>query len=382
MKNIILNAVKLGCPLLICVVLVLTAESSWAAKPNCETNPSHPKCGGDDGGGDPPSGGNAEPQIVYRDGGMYLANADGSNRVQISPNNNIGALDAPGQRILFAGEGLDLLTYENNAGVIGNVSVTTLVTESDIGGSFQCCNIDWSETGDKYMYSYWENTNDGAIYRIMVAPNGVNSAFAQHVIVWEGLPNGGLGSPTWDSSGDYIYFFEEFNMGTPQYLLVLDVGSATPTTAANVVATADLTPLVSATGFDPGSNPQGLSAGYLTGGADRYSFDPGTHDARPDTSLCLMIPMVDWSASRGGSRFVMIVDLPAVFDPDSDASCMKATSGFPILNFAGTDFTPGDEEIIGQDTSKNRVRGIWIYDLGDSTRRIIIDNGGRPDWSN
>ncbi len=345
---------------------------------------NHPHCrGGEDPPPPPDPGGSADPQLVYRDGGMRLANADGSNSTLVLAENSIGSLDAPGQRILYRGFGLDLLTYNVVNGLIGVIDTTTLVTESQIAGSFQCCNIDWSQGGDKYMYSYWENTVDGAIYRIMVSPGGVTTAFGQHTIAWEGAPDGGLGSPAWDASGDYIYLFEEFNLGLPQILLVIDVRTATPTTPGTVVASADLTQLIDNTGFDPASNPQGLSASYQTGDTVSYSFDPGNAAVLPrsDTSLCLLIPLIDWSTRRN-TRFTVIVDLPGIFDPDLGLNCSIATLGSPILNFEGSDFTMLDAGIVGQDTSKNRVRGVWVYDFSTGTRTKIIDNGGRPDWSN
>lgn len=346
---------------------------------------NHPHCRGGEDPPPPDPGGSADPQIVYRDDGMRLANADGSNSTLVLAANNIGSLDAPGQRILYKGTGLELLTYTVVDGLIDVIGTTTLVTESEIGGSFQCCNIDLSQGGDKYMYSYWENTVDGAIYRIMVSPGGVTTGFGQHTIAWEGAPDGGLGSPAWDASGDYIYLFEEFNLGLPQILLVIDVRTGTPTSPATVVATADLTQLIANTGFDAASNPQGLSASYQTGGADSYSFDPDNEAVLPrsDTSLCLMIPLIDWSlGGRGRGRFTMIVDLPGVFDPVSGLNCPIATLGSPILNFEGSDFTTVDAGIVGQDTSKNRVRGVWVYDFSTGTRTKIIGNGGRPDWSN
>jgi hypothetical protein len=218
----------------------------------------------------------------------------------------------------------------------------------------------------------------------MVAPNGTDSPnFADHIVAWNGAPDGGLGFGAWDASGDYIYFFEEFNLGLPQWLIVIDVS----TNPASEIIRVELQDYIGATGFAPESNPQHLSASYETGGsAGGYSFDPENVGvpANSDTSLCLMIPLVDWGYSqRHEARFTMIIDLPQLFDPVSGLSCSLTNAPTAtILDFDGTDFTTDDAGIIGRDQSKNRNTGVWIYNFSSESRTKIIDSGGYPDWSN
>jgi hypothetical protein len=220
----------------------------------------------------------------------------------------------------------------------------------------------------------------------MVSPNGTDSSFAQHTVVWDGAPDGGLGFAAWDASGDYIYLVEDFNgPSIDQWLLVLDVrtaaGSGDP--QANEVARYKLTGLIGATGYEAASQVQTVSASYQVGGSNgSYSFKPGTVVARSDTSLCLMISFADWSLRRN-NRFPVIFDLPAMFDPMSGLSCSVATQlDLPITNFEGSDFTTLDGEIIGRDMSKNRATGVWIFNMDTGTRKEIIGDGGFPDWSN
>ena len=137
---------------------------------------------------------------------------------------------------------------------------------------------------------------------------------------------------------------------------------------------------------------QSLSASYATGADPGNSGTTGAYrfaagePANSDTSLCLMVSLIDWSAKPGRSRFMIILDLPHLFDPDIDVSglhCTIATNGVPIPNFQGTDFTTDDAGIIGSDTgSKGKSGGISIYDLGDGSRTKIISDGGYSDWSN
>jgi hypothetical protein len=145
-------------------------------------------------------------------------------------------------------------------------------------------------------------------------------------------------------------------------------------------------------GLPPESNVQSLSASYAigadpgNGGATgAYRFADG-EPANSDTSLCLMVSLIDWSAKPGRSRFTIILDLPQLFDPTAAANglhCTIATNGVPIPNFQGTDFTTGDAGIIGSDTgSKGKSGGISIYGLGDGSRTKIISDGGYSDWSN
>ena len=202
-----------------------------------------------------------------------------------------------------------------------------------------------------------------------------------HTVAWDGAPDGGMGSAAWDASGDYIYLFEEFNLGLPQTLLVIDV----TTNPGNVVKSIDLEDWIGATGFAPESNPQGLSASYQTGGSTgSYSFKPDIVPARSDTSLCLMIPLIDWGFSnRHEARFTMVFDLPYLFDPGSGLSCsLMTTPTATIIDFEGDDFTTGDEGIVGRDWNKRPYGGISIYNLADETRTKIIDDGGFSDWSN
>ena len=368
------------------LLFAVSTDFASAKKPDCNVDPTHPKCG-DDGGGDPPGSGSANPELVYRDGGIFLANADGTSQTQIRSGGDNARLDAPGQRVLFRHNEslgnnpyLGLIPYSF---VDGNILVgqeQMLVTNDETGAAFTSFGLtDWSQGGDKYSYSTRQNSADGTIYRIMISPGGTSSTFAQHTIAWEGAPDGGLGGAAWDASGDYIYLLEEFNLGVPQILLVIDI----TTNPGTVVASVDLTPLIAGTGFAADSNPQGISASYQTGGlTSSYSFDPNTLPARSDTSLCLMIPFADWS-TRQNTRFTMIFDLPALFDADSGLSCPIATTlGSTILNFEGKDFTTGDAGIVGQDFGKNRVRGVWVYDLGSGSLTKIIGSGGFPDWSN
>ena len=126
----------------------------------------------------------------------------------------------------------------------------------------------------------------------------------------------------------------------------------------------------------------------IGGNPGAYSFNREDPDlaASSDTSLCLMLSVIDWSlGGRGKGRFMVIIDLPQIFDPDSSAdglACSTATMGEPILEFQGTDFTTGDAGIVGSNARRGKTGGLWIYDLGTGTRTRIIGDGVSPDWSN
>lgn len=76
------------------LLVVMTVEPSYATKPNCNVDPSHPSCGDDGGGGDP-GGGDAcldsttFPSFAYwgsNPDGLYLSDATGVCTQQISSN--------------------------------------------------------------------------------------------------------------------------------------------------------------------------------------------------------------------------------------------------------------------------------------------------------
>lgn len=56
--------------------------------------------------------------------------------------------------------------------------------------------------------------------------------------------------------------------------------------------------------------------------------------------------------------------------------------GVPIRDFQASDFTTGDEGIVGTNHGKGKHGGLWIHDLGTGSRTRIINDGGYPDWSN
>lgn len=385
----------------IIILLSVTFSSNVAFADHCKGK--HRNDPGCDGGTEPPPdpGGSADPQLIYRDGGFYLANADGTSQTKIWRDDVEPFLDAPRQRVLFLGRPstglnyLGLLPYSNDLGniVVGNEQMllnTADISTLTISGKFSGFGLtDWSQGGDKYAYTIRQDYGDGLGWRhkIMVSPSpdGTSSTtFDEHTVAWDGAPEGGQGPAAWDASGDYIYVFEEFNLNLPQILLVIDI----TTDPGVVVATADLTDLIGATGFARESNPQGLSASYAIGGSTGgYSFDPDnltTFPRNPNTSLCLMIPLVDWGWSqRHEARFTMIFDLPALFDPESGVSCPLTTaSTATILDFQGADFTTGDTGMVGRDHRKNRTIGVWIYDMSSGSRTQVVGDGGFPDWSN
>jgi len=385
-------------------MLILAAGLFFAVPANaanCTKKPDHPQCdgGGDPGGGDPP--GNADPQVVYRNDGINLANDDGSSQTQIRTGGVQPKLDAPGAtgRVIFYDypslgnlNYLGLIPYSIDAGnIVPGEEQILLTTENisppGISGKFTSRGLtDWSPGGDRYAYNIRQDYGDslGWRYKVMVAPDGTDSTtFAEHIVVWDGAPDGGLGFGAWDASGDFIYFFEEFNLGVPQILLVIDI----TTNPATIVKTKDLTGLIGATGFAPESNPQALSASSSTGGtAGGYSFDPGNAgvSSRSDTSLCLMIPLVDWGYSnRHEANFTMIFDLPALFDSGSGLSCpLMTTPTATVLDFLGTDFMTGDTGIIGTDYGKRPYGGVSTYEFDGGKRTKIINDGGFSDWSN
>jgi hypothetical protein len=369
-------------------------KGNHANDPGCSSPPPPPP--------PPPPPAAADPKFVFQDEGAWLSNGDGSGVTLLDPDRNGGSLDA-GMRALHNGEwwggNVEVRPYTidgNGAIVPGDLKI--LVPESAIlagneDAFFASFGItDWSPGGDRYAYTYWSRVTaeSPGNYRIMVAPideNNETTPFSQHDLVWDGAIDGGMGQATWDVSGDFIYLLEEFNLGTPQILLVIDVS----TNPGAIVASADITPLIEATGFQGDSNGGPVSASFMTGTpknpgdpSGSYSFDPDNPavPARSDTSLCLMLSLVDWSTRRN-DRFVMILDLPAVFEDNPSVNCPIATpASAPILNFAASDFTDDDAGIIGQDTSKNRSTGIWIYDLATGDRTKILNSGVGPDWIN
>ena len=125
-----MNILRLTAILLIAMMLV---PIDGAAHCKGKHTGDHEHCTGGDDPPDPGSG-SADPQLVYRDRdnlpASFLANSDGRNQTQIWDAGVIGSLDAPGNRVLFRGVGLDMLTYENVGGEIVNVIHTVLFNES------------------------------------------------------------------------------------------------------------------------------------------------------------------------------------------------------------------------------------------------------------
>ena len=127
MKNII-SALTAACCLSFLCMAIFSGVGINTAYAHCKGKHSNypPHCGG---GEDPPPlpdlGGSADPQLVFRERDnlptAFLANSDGSSQTQIWDASIIGSLDAPGKRVLFRGDGLDMLTYQNVAGEIDNV---------------------------------------------------------------------------------------------------------------------------------------------------------------------------------------------------------------------------------------------------------------------
>jgi hypothetical protein len=388
------------------IVLILAFVNPALAGPDCVRKPEHPSCSG---GGDPGGEGNAAPRIVYRNGGIYLANADGASQTEIRPGGIQPKLDAPGGRVLFYdypslgnANYLGLIPYHLDSGNIVVESEQILLDQADISpdgiiGKFRSRGLtDWSPGGNKYAYNIYQDYGDGLGIRnkIMVAPILVASdgtisttAFEEHVVAWESAPDGGLGFGAWDASGDYVYLIEDFNGPTAQqWLLVLDVR----TNPGTIVRSVDLTDYIGANGFgfSSGSQAQAASASDQTGGlAGGYSFDPANIDvvlSRPDTSLCLVIPLIDWGYSnKHPARFTMIFDLPNLFHANSGLSCPLTTGPTAtIRDFEASDFTTDDAGIVGTDFGKRPYVGVTILDLSDNSRTKIISDGGYSDWSN
>jgi hypothetical protein len=374
-----------------------------ATAANCEKNPNHDQCPG-----------NADPQIVYRDGGIFLANPDGKSPTEIRSGGVEPRLDAGGMRVLFYDypslgnlDYLGLIRYRIDAGNIELVSEDLLLSTADIStptisGKFTSRGlIDWSPGGDRFAYNIRQDYGDGLGWRskvmvapdVVLAPDGTSSTnFAEHIEVWNGAPDGGFGFGAWDASGDYYYFLEDFNdPGGDQWLLVLDARSAAGTTnpPQNEIIRINLTNMIGNNGFGfaADSNAQAISASFVTGGSDGgYSFDPLNLLDVPrisNTSLCLMLPLIDWS-TRKDTRFTMIFDLPVLFDPMSELSCpLTAAPTATIEEFQGADFTTVDTGMVGTDYgNKGRYGGISIYNFGDQSRTKIIVEGGGADWSN
>jgi len=76
------------------VMLVLAFVNPALAGPDCDRKPDHPSCG--DGGGDL-----VDPQVAYRDGGIYVANPDGTGSTLIRSSGAGPKLDAIIGRVLF-----------------------------------------------------------------------------------------------------------------------------------------------------------------------------------------------------------------------------------------------------------------------------------------
>jgi hypothetical protein len=378
-----MNILRLSILLLITVMLV-----PFDASAHCKGKHTgdHPHCVG---GGDPPDpGGSADPQLVYRDRdnlpASFLANANGSSQTQIWNAGIIGSLDAPRNRVLFRGVGLDMLTYENVAGEIVNVSHTPLLAESDVGGTFVPRGvIDWSQAGDKISYTYRESTPEGGIRRMVVADidaSGQLAAIEDHITVYETAPDGGLGFAAWDASGNFIFLALHNGLceGCTD-LLVLDVREGAEGEFVNVadriVAQINLDP------FNGGglNSTQWLSAGSQTG---IYSFDRTGDYPDSDSSLCLMVANAEWGAQPNPVYSTWIIDLPAIFDTGSGQMCQYANVGSPIIGFQGSDFTTDDAGIVGRDFGKARPQGIYVHDPDKNELNRIVKVGSRPDWSN
>ena len=372
-----MNTLRLSIFLLITIMLVpIDATAHCKGKhgeghPHCDTgDPPDPP--------DPdPGSGNADPQLVYRDRdnlpASFLANADGSSQTQIWDAGIIGSLDAPRFRVLFRGDGLDMLKYENIDGQIVNVMQSPLLDETDVGGTFVPRGVtDWSQTGDKISYTY----RSGSIRRIMVTDIdefGQIPLFENHITVYETAPNGGLGFAAWDVSGDFIFLqLPKDSNGDSSDLVVLDVRAGV--VGDRIVRRIDLD-LVNGLGVN---SPQWLSAGSKSG---LYSFDPDNNFPDSDSSLCLMIANTNWGAHPNPVYSTWIIDLPFIFN-NVPGQCTYANVGSPIIGFQGSDFTTDDAGIVGRDFSKPRPQGIYVHDPDENELKRIVKVGSRPDWSN
>jgi hypothetical protein len=406
MKRIIGTITKAYCLSFFCMA-IFSGVGINTAYAHCKGKHAdyEPHCGGTEPPPDPDPSGPVDPQVVYRDGGIYLADDDGTGKVLIRSGGVGPKLDAINNRVLF-------FDYPN----LGNINYLAFIPFSfdtdgfiviepevvpplvssgaQLGGKLSSEGVsDWSPDGTKYSYSYRTQAvpPDGPwVHRMVVAPDPVEFPEGAHTEVYASEEDGGLNSATWDASGDFIYHQDTPLDGSFQNgLFVIDVS----TSPGNTVATLELGPIFVDAGFSAESNVQQISASYEIGGdysiggaPGAYSFDSGNelYPASSDTSLCLMLSVIDWSLNRN-NRFIVIIDLPKHFDSGASGdglSCSIATNGSAIRNFAGTDLTTDDVGIVGQDTSKNRVRGVWVYDIGSGSRTKIIGDGGFPDWSN
>jgi hypothetical protein len=391
-------------------LFALSAELTLAGKPDCENDPSHPKCDDDGGGGDPGDPpGNANPMVAYNTGlkgvaGTYLYNGDGSNPVQILSEteraHGVPRLDAPGQRVLYwARNGavksdLVVMTYVNNAGVIEPAPPKLLVPETafgppeEVGGTGRGL-IDWAPTGDKYAYTYFFDaaSSSTAVYRIMVAPidgSETTTDFNEHIVAWEIPPGGRMDWAAWDASGRYLYIIEPYDPGQ-RLLTVIDVVNVIDVDGVSygdVVASVDITLSTVVAGFDEASSFISVTAGSTVGASNGgYSFKPGD-GPNTDTALCLAATFRD-DTTRNSQKFTIIYDLPSLFDTGSLESCPSATPPtVPILDFSAADFTDSDGVLIGGSSEKG-AKGIWTVDLEDGdTRTQVISKDGSVDWSN
>jgi hypothetical protein len=387
------------------VMLLLTAGTAYAGKPDkCSPWPAC-KDDGTEPPPDPDPGSSPDPQVVYRDDGIFLANDNGTNRTLVRTSGVGPKLDAINERVLFIDEpsygsqsfvGMIPYTINTETGNIDLGEEQALISAAQLGGTISPEGVsDWSPDGSKYSYSYRTQAIVGGpwIHRMVVAPDPEDFPLGAHTEVYASEDDGGLNSATWDASGDFIYHQDAPLDGSmPGGLFVIDV-SASP---GRTVAAISLGSIMAAHGFPSGWNVQSMSASYeigfdqdIGGNPDAYSFDPGNPNvpATSDTSLCLMISAIDWSApANSSSRFIVILDLVQTFDPvawGNGLHCSIATVDTPILDFQGNDFTTGDAGIIGPNSVKGKPGAIWIHDLDDGTRTEIFNKGGYyADWSN
>ena len=127
-------------------------SAAEAAAPPCKgPNKNDPGCPGG-GGEDPPPppdpGGSADPQVAYRDGGIFIANDDGTSQTEIRTGGVEPKLDAPGKKVLFYDypslgnlNYLGLIPYTNDGGniVVGPEQIlldTADISTMDISGKF------------------------------------------------------------------------------------------------------------------------------------------------------------------------------------------------------------------------------------------------------
>jgi hypothetical protein len=373
-----MNILRISTFLLVTMMLVPIDASAHCKGKHSE---GHPHCDTGDPPDPDPGGGSADPRLVYRDRdtlpATFLANANGSSQTQIWDAGIIGSLDAPGYRVLFRGDGLDLLTYKNVAGEIVDVTHTVLLEETDIGGTFAPRGVtDWSQTGDKISYTYRESTSAGSIRRMMVAAideSGQIPPFADHITEYETAPDGGLGFAAWDASGNFIF------LALSTDLLVLDVREGAE---GEFVDVADR--IVNQINLDPYNGNGVNSIQWLSAGSQSslYSFDRTDGYPDSDSSLCLMVANAEWGAQPKPVYSTWIIDLPAIFDTVSGQMCPYENVGSPIIGFQGSDFTTDDSGIVGRDFSKPRPQGIFVHDPNSNALTRIVKVGSRPDWSN